>query len=562
MTSSSGMARLSSIRDHAASIPSKMLVRTGDLAHDRLLSLSTTSLFLLISPLFPARAADPEFSKGVFTVAGTVQGVSLQQVANGLGTVTSIANAGDGRLFLTVQAGRIRHRARTAPSLPQPFLDIRDRSRLRRRARPAHGRVPPAVRAERPLLRLLHRPQRQHGHRPLPRLGRDPEPADPASARILLDHPRSRSPTTTAASSSSAPTAISTSAWATAAPAATPTATPSKRRHAPRQDPAASTSTRTLDTPPYYAIPARQPLPRRRRAAGRDLGLRPAQPLALLLRPPDRRPLDRRRRPGRARGDRLPARRVERGAARTTAGRSWRGPSATPATPARPRRPACDSAAFTPPVLEYDHGAECSVTGGYVYRGDGAARSSTAPTSSATSAPAASGPPTARATGCTVRTHLRTGRRSSPPSARTATASSTPPTSTASSSASPAGGRRHPVDDRRALRSAGLRCSSSRTPTPPAPRSASSASARAAAAGSRSPATGTATARPPSASTIRPPRPSGSRTRSAGGAADHPQVDAPSAHALPIAGDWDGDGKDTVGLYDPATRHLLSEELA
>jgi glucose/arabinose dehydrogenase len=30
-------------------------------------------------------------------------------------------------------------------------------------------------------------------------------------------------------------------------------------------------------------------------------------------------------------------------------------------------------------------------------------------------------------------------------------------------------------------------------------------------------------------------------------------VNAPSATAVPIAGDWDGDGKDTVGLYNPAT---------
>ncbi len=55
--------------------------------------------------------------------------------------------------------------------------------------------------------------------------------------------------------------------------------------------------------------PARQPA---RRAPGepvrqRGLGLRPAQPVALLVRPRERRPDDRRRRPGPPRGDRLRA---------------------------------------------------------------------------------------------------------------------------------------------------------------------------------------------------------------------------------------------------------------
>ena len=59
------------------------------------------------------------------------------------------------------------------------------------------------------------------------------------------------------------------------------------------------------------------------------LGLRPAQPVALQLRPRHRRPLHRRRRPGRVGRDR---RRAEgRRATRTTAGKSPRAPTAVPA---------------------------------------------------------------------------------------------------------------------------------------------------------------------------------------------------------------------------------------
>ena len=53
--------------------------------------------------------------------------------------------------------------------------------------------------------------------------------------------------------------------------------------------------------------PVGQPVREPRRREARDLQLRPAQPVAVLVRPLDRRSRDRRRRPGRGRGDRLRA---------------------------------------------------------------------------------------------------------------------------------------------------------------------------------------------------------------------------------------------------------------
>ena len=58
--------------------------------------------------------------------------------------------------------------------------------------------------------------------------------------------------------------------------------------------------------------PRRQPLRRRGRGPARGLAQGRAQPVALLVRPGHRRPLDRRRRPGRDRGDRPPAGRPRR----------------------------------------------------------------------------------------------------------------------------------------------------------------------------------------------------------------------------------------------------------
>ena len=114
---------------------------------------------------------------------------------------------------------------------------------------------------------------------------------------------------------------------------------------------------------------ARQP-PRRQERPRRHLGLGPAQPVALLLRPGQRRPLDRRRRPGRARGGRSLT--VER----PRAGQRARGATTAGACEGTRRYPNTGAACTfgTRPVHDYAHGAgRCSVTGGYVYRGPSAA---------------------------------------------------------------------------------------------------------------------------------------------------------------------------------------------
>ena len=132
-----------------------------------------------------------------------------------------------------------------------------------------------------------------------------PNRADVATPATGAGRWRTRIRTTTAACCCSGRTGCSTSEWATAAPAATRrTARRTSNRCSARS--CASIRAPTVRAP--TASPQLEPVrgPRRSR---RDLYVRAAQPLALLVRPPQRGPLHRGRRAGPVRGDRLrPAR--------------------------------------------------------------------------------------------------------------------------------------------------------------------------------------------------------------------------------------------------------------
>ena len=107
------------------------------------------------------------------------------------------------------------------------------------------------------------------------------------------------------------------------------------------------------------------------RSAARVVGLRAAQPVALLVRPRDRRPRDRRRRPGPVRGDRLGA------APPAAAGRELR--LALPrGHDAHESRHACqrDRAPSRPRDRSSRSDGYCAIVGGYVVRDPGLPRCS------------------------------------------------------------------------------------------------------------------------------------------------------------------------------------------
>ena len=202
------------------------------------------------------------------------------------------------------RAGRADHGGARRQAAARPLPRHHPEGHLRRRAGAAVDGLRARLRAVRALLRLLHREERHREH-----LGVPPR------------HRRSRRSQQRAARA------------AHAGPRAQPQRRPHDLRPRPadvrrhgrrrrRQRPARRARQRpgprlaAGQDPAHRPAQVRQPalhgaviepVRRARGCTARDLLLRPAQPMALLVRPRHGRPVDRRRRPGRGRGDRLRA---------------------------------------------------------------------------------------------------------------------------------------------------------------------------------------------------------------------------------------------------------------
>ncbi|HEY0510972.1 MAG TPA: PQQ-dependent sugar dehydrogenase [Thermoanaerobaculia bacterium] len=326
---------------------------------------SVIALLLLTAPRRPARAADPAPATGPFTVAGNLAGVSLQQVATDLGSVTGITNAGDGRLFLTLREGRIVILENGAVR-QQPFLDIHDKT---------------TTDGERGLLSTAFHPHYAgngflfvnytniQGNTVIARYqvsAADPNQADPASARILLtiEQPYSNHNGGQLQFGPDGDLYIGMgdggSGYDPECRAQNPSMLLGKMLRIDVDQ--------NVATPPYYGIPASNPF--------RGPGDPPDEVWASGLRNPWRFSFDRETGDlwiGDVGQDQHEEIDFQPASSRGGENYGWKVMEGTycssrDACPAS--TPPCGSPAYTLPVLEYSHqSSRCAVTGGYVYRG-------------------------------------------------------------------------------------------------------------------------------------------------------------------------------------------------
>ena len=287
--------------------------------------------------------------------ASAARGVRLQRIGTFRDPVYVTAPPGDRRrVFVVEQSGRIMLLL-GGKRVGRPFLDLSAEVTAGGEQGLLSMAFAPGLRGQRALLRLLHRPRGRPAGAGVQALEREPEPrrqVDAAAGAVdggPIPEPQRRP----AAVRAGRPAVHRNGRRRLRRGPGEPRAEP---RLAARQDPAHRSAPSRLERLPLTRLqPVRGP-----RRARRDLRVRAAQPLALLVRRPQRQHLHRRRGAGPVRGDRL----------RPARGGPWsqlrlellRGPAAlrrlTQLCPGRRRRSS-----------QYGRsGGECSVTGGVVVR--------------------------------------------------------------------------------------------------------------------------------------------------------------------------------------------------
>jgi glucose/arabinose dehydrogenase len=324
------------------------------------------AILLLLSTNLPAGAqGDPAPADGPFTVAGTLPGVSLEQVATGLASPTSIAHAGDDRLFITLRDGRIVV-FEGGRVLPQPFLDIRSLV--------TSG-------GERGLLGLAFHPDYAEngfffvnytnldGDTVIARLqvsGNDRNRADAASRRtlLLIQQPFANH---NGGQIQFGPDGYLYIGMGDGGAAFDPAC------RAQREDELLGKMLRidvdqNVNAAPFYGIPADNPF--------RGAGNPPDEVWSSGLRNPWRFTFDRQTGDlwiadvGQGQREEINFQSANSSGRENYGWKVMEGTRCSTSEACPGSAPACNSPAFTLPVLEYDHDTGCSVTGGYVYRGN------------------------------------------------------------------------------------------------------------------------------------------------------------------------------------------------
>jgi len=320
---------------------------------------------LAVAVAAPLAGADPVPSSGPFTVAGTVDGVGLQEVASGLGGVTAITHdgTGDGRLFITTQDGRILILAGGGVRT-QPFLDLR-------------GQI--STGGERGLLSVAFHPRygenglffvdytNPQGDTVIARyhVSADPDRAEAASARVLLTIAQPFA-NHNGGQLQFGPDGYLYVGMGDGGAANDPAC------RAQKGDTLLGKLLRidvdqNADTPPFYGIPSDNPF----RGPGDPLD----EIWADGLRNPWRFSFDRSTGElwiadvGQGQREEVDFQPRFSGGGQNYGWKVMEGTACAGSEACPGGTPPCHSSAFTDPVLEYDHNPHCSITGGYVYRG-------------------------------------------------------------------------------------------------------------------------------------------------------------------------------------------------